>query len=151
MARSYRHINRYEKEILGIWSKTETELWKARLKSLINTLFARYFKTIDSYSSLNITNANLYRENEKLTKINDKITHENENYRAENKDYKLLRKVFSNKRMTIYSKECISLPKKNRSLLALVDSTICDISNNTSVFLCQSTDLLQAEQLSCRS
>lgn len=48
---------------------------------------------------MNITNANLYRENEKLTKINDKLAHENENLRAENRDYKLLRKVFGNKQI----------------------------------------------------
>ena len=48
---------------------------------------------------MNITNANLYRENEKLTKINDKLAYENENLRAENRDYKLLRKVFGNKQI----------------------------------------------------
>ena len=150
MARSYRHINRYEKEILGIWSKTETELWKARLKSLINTLFARYFKTIDSYSSLNITNANLYRENEKLTKINDKITHENENYRAENKDYKLLRKVFSNKRIDD-RKSVYHSPKKNRSLSSFGTAPSEIYQTTQACFLCQSANFLQAEQLSCRS
>ena len=40
----------------------------AKLKSLIKTLFARYFKAIDSYNRLNVTNAKLYRENEKLSK-----------------------------------------------------------------------------------
>ena len=69
----------------------------AKLKSLISTLFARYFKAIDRYNRLNITNANLYRTNERLEKANDKLTRENENLRAENKDYKLLRKVFGSK------------------------------------------------------
>ena len=32
----------------------------ARFKSLISTLFARYFKAVDSYHRLNITNGNLY-------------------------------------------------------------------------------------------
>lgn len=71
----------------------------AKLKSLISTLFARYFKAIDSYNRLNITNANLYRTNERLEKANDKLTRENENLRAENKDYKLIRKVFGSKQI----------------------------------------------------
>lgn len=71
----------------------------ARFKSLISTLFARYFKALDSYHRLNITNGNLYRENEKLSKINEKLSQENENLRAENRDYKLLRKVFGHKQI----------------------------------------------------
>ena len=71
----------------------------ARLKSLISTLFARYFKAKDSYNRLNITNANLYRANERLEKINGKLTEENTRLRAENKDYSLLRKVFSHKQI----------------------------------------------------
>lgn len=71
----------------------------ARFKSLISTLFARYFKAIDSYNRLNITNGNLYRENEKLSKVNEKLSRENENLRAENRDYKLLRKVFGHKQI----------------------------------------------------
>lgn len=71
----------------------------ARFKSLISTLFARYFKALDSYHRLNITNGNLYRENEKLSKVNEKLSCENENLRAENKDYKLLRKVFGHKQI----------------------------------------------------
>ena len=70
-----------------------------RLKSLISTLFARYFKALDSYHRLNITNGNLYRENERLSKINDKLKSENENLRSEVKDYKLLRKVFGHKQI----------------------------------------------------
>ena len=71
----------------------------SRLKSLISTLFARYFKAIDRYNRLNITNGNLYRENEKLTRANKKLSYENENLRAENNDYKLLRKVFGSKQI----------------------------------------------------
>lgn len=71
----------------------------ARFKSLISTLFARYFKAVDSYHRLNITNGNLYRENEKLSKVNEKLSRENENLRAENRDYKLLRKVFGHKQI----------------------------------------------------
>ena len=71
----------------------------ARFKSLISTLFARYFKALDSYHRLNITNGNLYRENEKLAKVNEELSRENENLRAENRDYKLLRKVFGHKQI----------------------------------------------------
>ena len=71
----------------------------ARFKSLISTLFARYFKALDSYHRLNITNGNLYRANERLEKINDKLTEENTRLRAENKDYSLLRKVFGHKQI----------------------------------------------------
>ena len=71
----------------------------ARFKSLISTLFARYFKALDSYHRLNITNGNLYRENEKLSKVNEKLSRENENLRAENRNYKLLRKVFGYKQI----------------------------------------------------
>ena len=70
-----------------------------RFKSLISTLFARYFKALDSYHRLNITNGNLYRANERLKKINDKLTEENTRLRAENKDYSLLRKVFGHKQI----------------------------------------------------
>ncbi len=71
----------------------------ARLKSLLSTLFARYFKAVDSYHRLNITNGNLYRENEMLSKINSNLKSENENLRSEVKDYKLLRKVFGHKQI----------------------------------------------------
>lgn len=72
----------------------------ARLKSLINTLFARYFKAVDSYHRLNITNGNLYRENEMLSKINSKLKNENENLRSEVKDYKLCAKFSGINRLT---------------------------------------------------
>ena len=48
---------------------------------------------------MNVTNANLYRENETLSKINSKLKNENENLRSEVKDYKLLRKVFGHKQI----------------------------------------------------
>lgn len=71
----------------------------SRFKSLISTLFVRYFKALDSYHRLNITNGNLYREKEMLSKINSKLKSENENLRSEVKDYKLLRKVFGHKQI----------------------------------------------------
>ena len=70
-----------------------------RLKSLIKTLMVRCFQAIDDYHRLNVTNANLYRENERLSKVNEKLADENRNLRAENKDYKLLRKVFGSKQI----------------------------------------------------
>ncbi len=70
-----------------------------RLKSLVETVLVRCFQAIDDYHRLNVTNANLYRENERLSKVNEKLADENENLRAENKDYKLLRKVFGSKQI----------------------------------------------------
>lgn len=70
-----------------------------RLKALVKTVLVRCFQVIDDYHRLNVTNANLYRENERLSKVNEKLVDENENLRAENKDYKLLRKVFGNKQI----------------------------------------------------
>ena len=70
-----------------------------KLKTLIKTALARCFEGWDSYHRLNITNDNLYRENEMLAKINSKLKSENENLRSEVKDYKLLRKVFGHKQI----------------------------------------------------
>ena len=71
----------------------------SKLKSLVKTALARCFEAWDNYHRLNITNANLYRENEVLTKINGKLKSENETLRSEVKDYKLLRKVFGHKQI----------------------------------------------------
>ena len=71
----------------------------SQFKSLISTLFARYFKALDSYHRLNITNANLYRENERLSNINDRLTDENTTLRADNRDFRLLRKVFGSQQI----------------------------------------------------
>ena len=70
-----------------------------KLKALVKHVLARCFEALDSYYRLNVTNANLYRENEKLSKINDRLKGENDNLRSENRDYKLLRKVFGNKQI----------------------------------------------------
>ena len=56
-----------------------------KLKALVKTALARCFEGWDSYHRLNITNGNLYRENEIL--------------RSEVKDYRLLRKVFGHKQI----------------------------------------------------
>ena len=70
-----------------------------KLKSLIKRVLARCFEAMDSYYRLNVTNGNLYRENEKLSKINNRLIGENDNLRSENRDYKLLRNVFGNKQI----------------------------------------------------
>ena len=70
-----------------------------KLKALVKMALARCFEGWDSYHRLNITNGNLYRENEMLSKINSKLKNENENLRSEVKDYKLLRKVFGHKQI----------------------------------------------------
>ena len=86
----------------------------ARFKSLISTLFARYFKAIDSYNRLNVTNANLYRANERLEKINDKLTEENTRLRAENKDYSLLRKAFGHKQIDVLLERARNIKGRKR-------------------------------------
>ena len=86
----------------------------AKLKSLIKTLFTRYFKAIDSYNRLNVTNRNLYRENEKLSKINGKLTEENTRLRAENKDYSLLRRVFGHKQIDSLLEQARNLKGQKR-------------------------------------
>ena len=69
-------------------------------KIMIRQIGAKYLiNTWDNYHRLNITNGNLYRENEMLSKINSKLKSENENLRSEVKDYKLLRKVFGHKQV----------------------------------------------------
>ena len=90
------------------------ELLIAKLKSLIKTLFARYFKAIDSYNRLNVTNAKLYRENDKLSKINGKLTEENTRLRTENKDYSLLRRVFGHKQIDSLLEQARNLKGQKR-------------------------------------
>lgn len=70
-----------------------------RLKTLVKTVLVRFFQAIDDYHRLNVSNANLYRENEHLRKANSRLTDENKNLRAENRNYKLLRKVFGSKQI----------------------------------------------------
>lgn len=70
-----------------------------RLKALVKKILVRCFQAIDDYHRLNVTNANLYRENGCLSRINEKLATENENLRAENREYKLLRKVFGSKQI----------------------------------------------------
>ena len=85
-----------------------------RLKSLVKTLMVRCFQAIDDYHRLNVTNANLYRENEHLRKSNSKLTDENENLRIENRDYKLIRKVFGNERIDDLLEQARSKQREKR-------------------------------------
>lgn len=39
-----------------------------KFKEVISEVFYRYYQALDSYHRLNVTNGNLYRENERLTK-----------------------------------------------------------------------------------
>lgn len=71
----------------------------SKLKALVKTALACCFEGWDNYHRLNVTNSNLYRENEMLSKINNKLKSENETLRSEDKDYKLLRKVFGHKQI----------------------------------------------------
>lgn len=70
-----------------------------RLKSLISTVYAHYFKAIDNNKKLNAANDRLSRANERLSKINEKLLAENTRLRTENKDYSLLRRVFGQKQI----------------------------------------------------
>ena len=70
-----------------------------KLKALVKAVLVKCFDAMDNYYRLNITNGNLYRDNERLTKANEKLKSENEMLRSENKDYKLLRKVFGSRQI----------------------------------------------------
>ena len=71
-----------------------------KLKGLIKRVLARCFEALDSYYRLNVTNANLYRENKNLSRINEHLKVENENLRGENRDYRLLQKVLGSKQIS---------------------------------------------------
>lgn len=101
----------------GFKTKREAQAWeREQLNKLGGDLNMNFKSFIEHYSEdmqtrlkentwetkkhrLNITNGNLYRENEMLSKINSKLKSENENLRSEVKDYKLLRKVFGHKQI----------------------------------------------------
>ena len=86
----------------------------SKLKSLVKTALARCFEAWDNYHRLNVTNANLYRENEMLTKINSNLKNENETLRLEIKDYKLLRKVFGHKQIDDLLKQARNIKGQKR-------------------------------------
>ena len=70
-----------------------------KLKLLAKAVLVKSYEGWDSYYRLNITNRNLYRENERLTEANARLVGENKRLCTENKDYKLLRKVFGRKQV----------------------------------------------------
>ena len=70
-----------------------------KLKSLIQSIFVRYFAAVDDYHRLNQTNGRLYKDNERLSNSNEKLSEENIRLKAENKDYALLRKVLGNEQI----------------------------------------------------
>lgn len=70
-----------------------------KLREVIEAVFALYYQALDSYHRLNMTNKNLYRENQYLSKDNEKLHTENTKLKEQNKDYRLLRKVFGDKHL----------------------------------------------------
>lgn len=70
-----------------------------KLREVIEAVFALYYQALDSYHRLNMTNKNLYRENQYLSKDNEKLHGENVKLKEQNKDYRLLRKVFGDKQI----------------------------------------------------
>lgn len=70
-----------------------------KLREVIEAVFALYYQALDSYHRLNMTNKNLYRENQYLSKDNGKLHGENAKLKEQNKDYRLLRKVFGDKQI----------------------------------------------------
>lgn len=70
-----------------------------KLREVIEAVFALYYQALDSYHRLNMTNKNLYRENQYLSKDNEKLHGENAKLKEQNKDYRLLRKVFGDKQI----------------------------------------------------
>ena len=72
-----------------------------KLKKLVKRVLARCFEALDSYYRLNVTDANLYRENENLSRIIEHLKAENENLRSENRDYRLLQKRLGSKQINV--------------------------------------------------
>ena len=70
-----------------------------RLKKLVKSILARYFRVLDNYHRVNKTNGELYRENEGLSRSNERLKEENTALREQNKDYTLLRKVFGSQQI----------------------------------------------------
>jgi regulator of replication initiation timing len=60
---------------------------------------ARCFEALDNYHRINVTNGQLYRENERLSAKNQHLSQENDRLKAENRDYGLLAKVFGKERL----------------------------------------------------
>ncbi len=92
-------------------------------------------KNVDKYNRfrsirLNITNSNLYRENEMLSKINSKLKNENENLRSEVKDYKLLRKVFGHKQIDELLEQARNIKGRKREKATLKINKFLEVKQN---------------------
>lgn len=81
----------------------------------VSTSFAyKVIRQLNDELKANVTNANLYRENEKLSKINGKLAEENTRLRAENKDYSLLRRAFGHKQIDSLLEQARNLKGQKR-------------------------------------
>lgn len=85
-----------------------------KLREVIEAVFALYYQALDSYHRLNMTNKNLYRENQYLSKDNEKLHGENAKLKEQNKDYRLLRKVFGDKHIDILLEQARNSKGKKR-------------------------------------
>lgn len=70
-----------------------------KLKSLMKAVLVKGFEGWDNYYRLNVTNRNLYRENERLVKVQEKLADENRNLRRVAKEYRLLRKALGGRQV----------------------------------------------------
>jgi tellurite resistance-related uncharacterized protein len=70
-----------------------------RLKNLPKSTLRRYFTAMDAYHRLNITNGQLYLENERLSDKNQRLSQKNNRLREKNQDYGLLSKMFTKGRL----------------------------------------------------
>ena len=85
-----------------------------KLREVIDAVFARYYQALDSYHWLNMTNRNLYRENEHLQKDNDRLFDENTKLKEQNKDYRLLRRAFGDKQIDNLLEQATAIKGKKR-------------------------------------
>lgn len=87
-----------------------------KLREVIEAVFALYYQALDSYHRLNMTNKNLYRENQYLSKDNEKLHTENTKLKEQNKDYRLLRKVFGDKQIDNLLEQARNSKGKKRNI-----------------------------------
>lgn len=92
-----------------------------KLKDLVVTIFARYFKAIDDYHRAQNVSNRFYRENQRLQQDNEYLRAENKDLRednrqlrSENKDFAFLRKMFGQERIDSLMKEARDLREKQR-------------------------------------
>lgn len=92
-----------------------------KLKELVVTIFARYFKAIDDYHRAQNISNRYYRENQRLQQDNEylragnrDLREDNQFLRAEKKDYAFLRKVFGRERINNLMKEARELQERQR-------------------------------------